>query len=75
MPLVEIKLLEDVFSDQEKLELIERCTDVIVAIKGENLRPVTWVLVQDLKSGDWGIGGQGLRTEDAQELIAAPTTA
>jgi 4-oxalocrotonate tautomerase len=75
MPFVEIKLLEEVFSVDEKLELIERCTDAIVAIKGENIRPVTWVVVEDVKSGDWGIGGQGLRTEDARDLIGAPAPA
>jgi 4-oxalocrotonate tautomerase len=29
----------------------------MVAIEGENLRPITWVIVEEVKSGDWGIAG------------------
>jgi hypothetical protein len=29
----------------------------MVAIEGENMRPVTWVIVEEVKSGDWGIAG------------------
>ena len=26
----------------------------MVEIEGENLRPVAWVLIEELRSGDWG---------------------
>jgi 4-oxalocrotonate tautomerase len=35
----------------------------MVAIKGENMRSVTWVTVEDVRSGDWGIGGQAMTTD------------
>jgi hypothetical protein len=41
----------------------------------ESRRFASKVLVQDLKSGDWGIGGQGLRSEDADQLVEAPSPA
>jgi 4-oxalocrotonate tautomerase len=41
-----------------------------VAIEGENMRPVTWVVIEEVKSGDWGIGGDPLTTQDAQALAA-----
>jgi 4-oxalocrotonate tautomerase len=42
----------------------------MVSIEGENLRPVTWVVVEEVRSGEWGIGGQPLTTERVQALIA-----
>ena len=29
---------------------------------------MTWVLVEELKSGDWGIGGNGLTAADVHAL-------
>jgi 4-oxalocrotonate tautomerase len=49
-------------------------TDAIVAVYGENTRPVTWVLIEETKSGDWGIGGE-LVTADAVRAVAAGTPA
>jgi 4-oxalocrotonate tautomerase len=47
----------------------------MVEIEGENLRPVTWVIVEEVKSGDWGIGGNGLTTADVHALQGqAPAT-
>ena len=45
-------------------------TDTMVEIEGENMRGVTWVVVEEVKSGEWGIGGQALTTEDVQALAA-----
>ncbi len=70
MPLVNVKLLEGVFSEEQKQKMIKRITDAMVSIEGENMRPVTWVLVEEVKSGDWGIGGKGHTTEDVKALAA-----
>jgi 4-oxalocrotonate tautomerase len=42
----------------------------MVSIEGENMRQVTWVVIDEVKSGDWGIGGKGLTTQDVRELAA-----
>jgi 4-oxalocrotonate tautomerase len=44
----------------------------MVAIEGENMRPVTWVIVEEVKSGDWGIAGNPLATADVKVLAAGP---
>ena len=44
----------------------------MVAIEGENMRGVTWVTVEDGKSGDWGIGGKPLTTEAVKALASRP---
>jgi 4-oxalocrotonate tautomerase len=50
--------------------MVEKITDAVVSIEGENLRQVTWVVIEEVKSGDWGIGGNTLTTEDVKALAA-----
>jgi len=70
MPFVRIKVIEGVFSSTQKKEIIEKVTDAMVSIEGENMRQVTWVVVEEVKSGDWGIGGNVLTTEAVHALAA-----
>ena len=70
MPLIEVHLIENVFAPEQKRQMIEKLTDAMVAIEGENMRGVTWVVVEEVKSGDWGIGGQALTTEAVHALAA-----
>jgi 4-oxalocrotonate tautomerase len=44
----------------------------MVGIEGESMRSVTWVTVEEVASGDWGIGGRSLTTEDVVALRDAP---
>lgn len=64
MPAVTIKVIEGVFSTAQKQELIRKVTDAMVSVEREKMRPVTWVLVEEIRSGDWGIGGKPV-TADA----------
>jgi len=68
IPLVEIKVFEDELSQTESQELIQTVTDVIVSFAGENLRQATWVVVQEVKSGNWGVGGKALGLEDVRAI-------
>lgn len=68
MPMATIKVIEGVFSSDEKQQLIEKVTEAMVSIEGENLREKTVVLVEEVKSGDWGIGGQTLTADDVKRL-------
>ena len=70
MPLVDIQVIEGVFSEDEKSEMIRKVTDTMVAIEGETMRGVTWVRVQDVPSGQWGIGGKALTARDVKALQA-----
>ena len=70
MPLVNVKLIEGVFTPAQKQEMVRKLTDTMVAIEGENLRPVTWVVVEEVKGGDWGVGGKGLTAKDVQAMAA-----
>jgi 4-oxalocrotonate tautomerase len=70
MPLVNVKLIEGVFSEEQKQQIVRDLTEAMVAIDGENLRPVTWVIVEEVHSGDWGIAGNPMTTGDVKALAA-----
>jgi 4-oxalocrotonate tautomerase len=43
----------------------------VVSVEGERLRPLTLVIIDDnVKSGDWGIGGKGATTEMLRDIRA-----
>ncbi len=75
MPLVNVKLIEGVFTPKQKREMIRKLTDAMVSIEGENLRPVTWVVLEEVKSGDWGVAGNPLTTADVEALAAGAVKA
>jgi 4-oxalocrotonate tautomerase len=70
MPFINVKVIENVFTDGQKHQIVERLTDAMVAIDGEPMRGVTWVVIEEVKSGDWAIGGKALTTEAVLELAA-----
>jgi len=70
VPLINVKIIEGVFTTNQKQDMVRRLTDTMVEIEGENMRPVTWVVVEEVKSGDWGIGGNPLSTSDVKTLAA-----
>jgi len=70
MPLVNVKLIEGVFTPAQKQEMIRKLTDTMVSIEGENMRSVTWVVIEEVKSGEWGVGGRSLTTADVKQLAA-----
>ena len=71
MPLVEVKVLENVFSKEQKRELIERVTDLFIELEGEHMRPVTTVLVEEVHDGSWGVGGNAISSADVSAMKAA----
>ena len=70
MPLVNVRLIEGVFTPTQKQEMIRKLTDAMVSIEGENMRQVTFVVIDEVTSGDWGIGGKPLTTNDVKALAA-----
>ena len=71
MPLIEIKYFESEFSDQERAGIIGAVTDAMVAFTGESIRSHTWVVLEEIKSGNWGIGGTALGLADVHAIQAA----
>ena len=68
MPLIHVQVIKDVFSKEQKRQIISKLTDAMVSIEGENMRQFTFCLVEEVESGDWGIGGKAMTTADVHAL-------
>jgi 4-oxalocrotonate tautomerase len=75
MPFAQVKVIEGVFSDAEKRQIIQKVTEALLAVEGESLREKTVVIIEEVKSGDWGIGGRALTTGDVKALRGAQSSA
>ena len=71
MPYLSVKLIKGVFDDSQKQEMMTRLTETMVDIEGEAMRPVTWVTIEEVASGEWSIGGKALTTQDVKDLQAS----
>jgi 4-oxalocrotonate tautomerase len=71
MPFINVKVIEGVFSAEQKNQIIRKLTDAMVDIEGEAMRPVTWTVIEEVRSGDWGIAGKPLSTADVRALAEA----
>ena len=70
MPLLTVKVLEGVFTPGQKKEMVRKLTDTMVSIEGENLRPLTLVVIEEIHSGSWGVGGTAYTTEAVKAIAA-----
>lgn len=70
MPLVTIDVIKDVFTAQQKQQLIDKVSKAMIEVEGENMRNVTWVRIQEFESGDWAIGGKPLSSAEVRALAA-----
>lgn len=68
MPLVTIDLIEDVFTPEQKRQMIEKVTAAMIEVEGEGMRPVTWVRIAEFQGGDWAIGGRRLGASDVHAM-------
>jgi len=70
MPLIEIKVFEGELSLEQSRRLINEITDVVTEVTSEKLRDVTWVIINEVKDGHWGVGGNPLGLDDVKNIIA-----
>lgn len=73
MPFVEIKVIDGVFDAEEKAEMVRAVTEAMISVEGEAVRGVTWVTLQTVASGEWGIGGQLMTAADVRALRGRTT--
>ena len=67
MALVTIDIVKDVFTAEQKKEMIERVTDAMVAVEGETMRNVTWVKLNEVDH--WAVGGRLLDAATVHEQM------
>jgi 4-oxalocrotonate tautomerase len=63
MPFIDIKVIEGVFTPEEKREMVERVSEAVIAVEGEASRPLTHAAITETPSGEWALGGQAKTAE------------
>ena len=71
MPLINVKLIEGVFNESQKKQMVTKLTDAMVAIEGEAMSQVTWVVTDEVKSGHGALGGKPLTTANVRAMQAS----
>lgn len=70
MPLIQVHVLENELSQEQSKHLIEKITNVVTEMTSERLRDATWVMVNEVKSGHWGVAGNTLGLDDVKKFMA-----
>ncbi len=71
MPLINIEVIENVFTSAQKKEMIEKVSETLIKIEGEALRPYTVVRIAEVKESDYAVGGKTLTAADVHGLQRA----
>ena len=71
MPYINCRVMEGVLTDDQKAEIAERITETFASVVGEPVRDLTWVVVDDISSGQLTIGGNAITTEGVKDILAA----
>jgi 4-oxalocrotonate tautomerase len=74
VPLIQVKVIKGVFTAPQRQEIVRRLTDAMVEVEGESLRRLTCCVVEEVTSGDWGIGGEILTGDDVKALARGGAT-
>lgn len=67
MPIVSVKVIENFFTEDQKKALVKELTDAFCRATIEAARPYIYVMVEEVKQGQWGLAGHPL--PDADFLI------
>lgn len=70
MPFVDIKVIQGVFTAEEKRELVERVSEAVIGVEGEALRPVTHTAITETLSGEWAVGGSAMNADEVRAMRA-----
>ena len=70
MPLVQIKGVGGYLNLEQKQEMIRKVTDAVLSVEGEGLRSVTWVTIEDVEPGAWGVGGEPVTDDNLRQMAA-----
>jgi 4-oxalocrotonate tautomerase len=65
MPVINVKVIENFFTEEQKRLMIGKLTDAFVECAGvEGVRPYVYVQIEEVKQGYWGLAGHILPDPD-----------
>lgn len=68
MPLIQIKGVQNHLTLEKKQALISKITDAVAELEGEGIRQVTWVMIEDVPEGAWGVAGTPVSADFLKSL-------
>ncbi|NQV83486.1 MAG: 4-oxalocrotonate tautomerase family protein [Rhodospirillales bacterium] len=68
MPLIQVKVFKDELRADQSKELISKITTAFTEVTSEKLRDLTWVIIEEVKDGQWGVGGNALGLDNVKEI-------
>jgi 4-oxalocrotonate tautomerase len=68
MPVITVKVFEGELTKDQTAEIIEDITEAVIPYVGEVARTNTWVIVEEVKSGAWGIGGKAFGLANLRQI-------
>jgi len=71
MPLVTVKVFKDELTENQSAELIQKITNSVAEVTNEKLREATWVVIEEINDGQWGVGGNALSLDDVKKMMAS----
>lgn len=74
MPYVNIQVIEGVLSQEQKRQMLEKVSEVVISIEGEGVRNYTTVVIDEVRSGDWAVGGKPLEAHEVRAIASSKKT-
>lgn len=69
MPLIEVKTFRNELNQTQSRDLIAKITDAVTEVTSDKLRDVTWVIIEEIGDGLWGVGGHPLGLDDVKNIM------
>lgn len=64
MPIINVKIIENFFPEEQKLALVKELTDAFCRATLEAARPYIYVVIEEVKQKQWGLAGHPLPDPD-----------
>jgi 4-oxalocrotonate tautomerase len=69
MPLITVKVFKNELNQKQSEQLIQNITESVLSVTHEKLRSATWVMIEEINDGHWGVAGNALTLNDVKKLI------
>ena len=56
MSLIQMELMNEIFTPVQKKELMNKLTEATISIKRESVRSAAWFSIEEICNGEWRIG-------------------
>ena len=70
MPLIQVKVFKDELNQAQSADLIRGITETVTQVTSDKLRDATWVVIEKINDGQWGVGGNALSLDDVKRMIS-----